>query len=143
MIEDEYSLRQRLGDSRRWVIKIGSALSTNEGVGLNHAAIETWSKQIVSLMSAGHQVVLVTSGSVAEGATRLGWKERPHSLPQLQAAAAIGQMGLVRGWDLAFEKSALQAAQVLLTHDDLSDRTRYLNARSTLSTTRVQISGTI
>jgi glutamate 5-kinase len=133
-MESEYSLRQRLGDSRRWVIKVGSALSTNDGVGLNHSAIETWSRQIVSLMSSGHQIVLVTSGSVAEGAIRLGWKERPHSLPQLQAAAAIGQMGLVRGWDLAFEKSALQAAQVLLTHDDLSDRTRYLNARSTLST---------
>ena len=134
MMEKEHSLRKRLGDSRRWVIKIGSALSTNEGVGLNHSAIETWSQQIVTLMSAGHQVVLVTSGSVAEGAIRLGWRERPHSLPQLQAAAAIGQMGLVRGWDLAFEKAALKAAQVLLTHDDLSDRTRYLNARSTLST---------
>jgi len=133
-MEDENNLRLQLGESRRWVIKIGTALSTNEGVGLNHAAIKRWSRQIVSLMSSGHQIILVTSGSVAEGANRLGWEKRPHSLPQLQAAAAVGQMGLVRGWDLAFEESGLQAAQILLTHDDLSDRTRYLNARSTLST---------
>lgn len=133
-MEDENVLRRHLGDSRRWVIKIGSALSTNEGVGLNHDAIKRWSRQIVSLITSGHQIVLVTSGSVAEGATRLGWEKRPHSLPQLQAAAAVGQMGLVRGWDLAFEESAFQAAQILLTHDDISDRTRYLNARSTLST---------
>ncbi len=127
-------LRRRLADSRRWVVKVGSALATREGVGLNLEAIESWARQMVALQQAGHQVVVVTSGSVAEGAARLGWTRRPHQLNQLQAAAAVGQMGLVRGWNQAYEKFGRRAAQVLLTHEDLSDRQRYLNARSTLWT---------
>ena len=131
---DPIELRASLSRARRWVVKIGSALTTNEGLGLNLPAIEGWAKQMVELRAGGRQIVLVTSGSVAEGAARLGWKQRPHALNQLQAAAAIGQMGLVRGWDQAYEKFGSRAAQVLLTHDDLSDRQRYLNSRSTLLT---------
>lgn len=127
-------LRKTLGQQRRWVVKIGSALATNDGVGLNLEAIESWARQIAALRAAGHEIVLVTSGSVAEGAARLGWRERPHELHQLQAAAAIGQMGLIRGWDTAFEQHGSRVAQILLTHEDLADRQRYLNARSTLWT---------
>ncbi|MEQ8662987.1 MAG: glutamate 5-kinase [Gammaproteobacteria bacterium] len=127
-------MRGRLARARRWVVKVGSALATRDGVGLNLAAIEDWAGQMVALQQAGHQVVVVTSGSVAEGAARLGWTRRPHQLNQLQAAAAVGQMGLVRGWNQAYEKFGRRAAQVLLTHEDLSDRQRYLNARSTLWT---------
>ena len=127
-------LRDGVAQARRWVVKIGSALATNQGLGLNLPAIEAWAQQMVELQSDGRQIVVVTSGAVAEGAARLGWKQRPHALPQLQAAAAIGQMGLVRAWDQAYEKFGRRAAQVLLTHDDLSDRQRYLNARSTLWT---------
>lgn len=126
--------RRRLARAPRWVVKVGSALATKSGVGLNLEAIEGWAAQLVALSARGHDVVVVTSGSVAEGAARLGWRERPHALNQLQAAAAIGQMGLVRGWDQAFEKHGSRAAQVLLTHEDLADRQRYLNARSTLWT---------
>jgi len=128
------TVRKQLAQSRRWVVKVGSALATNEGVGLNLSAIEDWARQMVQLKAAGHEIVVVTSGSVAEGAARLGWRERPHALNQLQAAAAIGQMGLVRGWDQAYEKFGSRAAQVLLTHEDLAERQRYLNARSTLWT---------
>ncbi len=131
---DADALREAVSHSRRWVVKIGSALATNQGLGLNLPAIDAWAGQMVELQRAGRQVVLVTSGSVAEGAARLGWKQRPKALNQLQAAAAIGQMGLVRGWDQAYEKFGSRAAQILLTHDDLSDRQRYLNARSTLWT---------
>lgn len=133
-VTDPQALRAAVTRARRWVVKIGSALATNQGVGLNLPAIEGWARQMVELQAAGRQLVVVTSGAVAEGAARLGWKQRPHALPQLQAAAAIGQMGLVRGWDQAYEKFGRRAAQVLLTHDDLSDRQRYLNARSTLWT---------
>jgi glutamate 5-kinase len=126
--------RKALGHARRWVIKIGSALATDRGLGLKSSAIEGWAAQMVELKRRGHEIVVVTSGSVAEGAARLGWSKRPHSLHQLQAAAAIGQMGLVRAWDLAYEKYGMRAAQVLLTHLDLADRQRYLNARSTLWT---------
>ena len=126
--------RAALKHARRWVVKIGSALATNQGVGLNLSAIQGWAGQIVKLARAGHEIVVVTSGSVAEGAVRLGWEKRPHAVNQLQAAAAIGQMGLMRGWDQAFEHFGSQAAQVLLTHDDLADRQRYLNSRSTLWT---------
>ena len=131
---DAQRLRDEVARARRWVVKIGSALATNEGVGLNLPAIEGWAEEMVELQAAGRQVAVVTSGAVAEGAARLGWKQRPHVLPELQAAAAIGQMGLVRGWDQAYEKFGRRAAQVLLTHDDLSDRQRYLNSRSTLWT---------
>jgi glutamate 5-kinase len=132
--DDISALRAGLGRAPRWVVKIGSALTTNQGLGLNSAAIEDWAAQMVELKRAGRDIVVVTSGSVAEGAARLGWKKRPHSLHQLQAAAAIGQMGLVRAWERAYEKYGMRAAQVLLTHLDLADRQRYLNARSTLWT---------
>ena len=121
---DAERLRDEVARARRWVVKIGSALATNEGVGLNLPAIEGWAEQMVELQAAGRQVAVVTSGAVAEGAARLGWKQRPHVLPELQAAAAIGQMGLVRGWDQAYEKFGRRAAQVLLTHDDVRDRRR-------------------
>lgn len=134
MQPDPEALRAALGRRPRWVVKVGSALATNDGVGLNLEAIESWAAQLVTLQRAGYQVAIVTSGSVAEGAVRLGWRERPHALNQLQAAAAVGQTGLVRGWDQACERHGSRAAQVLLTHDDLADRQRYLNARSTLWT---------
>ncbi|MGR8950313.1 MAG: glutamate 5-kinase [Gammaproteobacteria bacterium] len=123
-----------LSRAKRWVVKIGSALATSEGVGLNVEAIESWAAQMVTLKKQGQEIVLVTSGSVAEGAARLGWKSRPDSIHQLQAAAAVGQMGLVRAWESAYQKFGMHAAQVLLTHDDLSDRKRYLNSRTTLWT---------
>lgn len=126
--------RAQIGAARRWVVKLGTALATNDGVGLNLTAIDDWARQMVELRRRDKDVVVVTSGSVAEGAARLGWRRRPHALNQLQAAAAIGQMGLVRVWDQAFEKAGMRAAQVLLTHDDLADRQRYLNSRSTLWT---------
>ncbi len=130
----EAALRASLATGHRWVVKIGSALATNEGLGLNRRAIDQWARQVVELSGGGKDIVLVASGSVAEGAARLDWRERPHALNQLQAAAAVGQMGLVGAWDLAFEKFSRRAAQVLLTHEDLSNRERYLNARSTLLT---------
>lgn len=120
--------------TRRWVIKIGSALLTNNGQGLDCALMQQWVDQMVALREQGIEVLLVSSGAVAEGMTRLGWKSRPDSIHALQAAAAVGQMGLVQAWESRFQKHGLHTAQVLLTHDDLSDRTRYLNARSTLET---------
>ena len=134
MDAEEQGLRQRVADARRWVVKIGSALATRDGLGLNADAIDEWAEQLAALRRAGRDVVVVTSGAVAEGAARLGWKVRPHSLHQLQAAAAIGQMGLVRCWELAFKERGLLAAQILLTHDDIANRERYLNSRSTLWT---------
>lgn len=130
----EAQLRQAAADSRRWVVKIGSALATREGAGLNAEAIAEWAAQLAALRRAGRDVVVVTSGAVAEGAARLGWKERPHSLHQLQAAAAIGQMGLVRCWEMALKECGLLTAQILLTHEDIANRERYLNSRSTLWT---------
>ena len=127
-------IREKVVSARRWVVKIGSALATNQGVGLNTQAIEDWAAQMVALKQQGHEIVVVASGSVAEGAARLGWDVRPHSIHELQAAAAVGQMGLVRAWEHAYEKFGMLAAQVLLTHDDLADRGRYLNSRSTLRT---------
>jgi glutamate 5-kinase len=126
--------RKRLGQSRRWVVKIGSALLTDEGRGLARAAIEEWVAQMARLCENGVELVLVSSGAVAEGMARLGWSTRPHALYELQAAAAVGQMGLVQTYEAAFQKYGLKTAQVLLTHDDLSSRKRYLNARSTLRT---------
>ena len=117
---------------KRWVIKIGSALLTNNGQGLNHAAIADWAGQIAGLHASGKELILVSSGSVAEGMNRLGWAQRPDELFALQAAAAIGQMGLIQAYESAFQQHGLHTAQVLLTHDDLTSRTRYLNARSTL-----------
>ena len=124
----------KTADCQRWVIKIGSALLTNDGQGLDVDAIDSWVKQMAVLQKAGHEVLLVSSGAVAEGVTRLGWKKRPHALHELQAAAAVGQMGLVQAYESRFQKYGLHTAQVLLTHEDLSNRQRYLNARSTLST---------
>lgn len=126
--------RPKIAASRRWVIKIGSALTTKHGMGLNTEAIEDWAAQMVALKQRGHEIVVVTSGSIAEGAMRLGWDVRPHSIHELQAAAAVGQMGMVRAWERAYEKFDMRAAQVLLTHEDLANRRRYLNSRSTLRT---------
>ncbi len=126
--------RQALTQAKRIVIKIGSALLTNDGAGLNKAGIAGWVDQIAALKQQGLEVVLVSSGSVAEGMTRLGWKKRPKALHELQAAAAVGQMGLVQCYETNFARHNFTTAQVLLTHADLSNRTRYLNARSTLRT---------
>jgi glutamate 5-kinase len=124
--------RSQTTEARRWVVKIGSALITDEGRGLDHAAIADWGAQLAALRREGREVVLVSSGAVAEGMRRLGWGRRPHALHALQAAAAVGQMGLVQGWEACLQRHGLHTAQVLLTHDDLADRRRYLNARSTL-----------
>ncbi len=124
--------RTQLKNARRWVIKIGSALLTRDGAGLDLPAIQAWVDQIVVLLDQGMEVVLVSSGAVAEGMCRLGWKQRPHALHELQAAAAVGQMGLIQTWESCFARHGRQTAQILLTHDDLSNRERYLNARSTI-----------
>ena len=126
------SKRQKLTSARRWVIKIGSALLTDNGVGLNRDNIANWVQQIVHLRQQGMEILLVSSGAVAEGMCRLGWQQRPHALHAQQAAAAVGQMGLVQAWESGFSQYGLHTAQVLLTHDDLSNRQRYLNARSTI-----------
>ncbi|MHB1173578.1 MAG: glutamate 5-kinase [Sulfuriferula sp.] len=123
-----------LQSARRLVVKVGSALVTNDGRGLDHAALANWSAQIAQLTKMGKEVVLVSSGAVAEGMQRLGWKARPSAVHELQAAAAVGQMGLVQAYESSFRSHALHTAQILLTHDDLADRTRYLNALSTLRT---------
>lgn len=124
--------REDIKQSKRCVIKIGSALLTNDGSGLNKAGIATWAEQISTLRKSGVEVVLVSSGAVAEGMSRLGLTKRPESLHDLQAAAAVGQMGLIQSYESAFSKYNLHTAQVLLTHDDLSNRQRYLNARNTV-----------
>ncbi len=126
--------RNKLPDCRRVVIKIGSSLLTNNGQGLNLPAISGWVEQMSRLRQSGIEVILVSSGSVAEGMSRLGLKSRPDTLHELQAAASVGQMGLIRNFENNFQQHGLLTAQVLLTHDDLSDRNRYLNARSTLLT---------
>jgi glutamate 5-kinase len=123
-----------LNKARRLVIKVGSSLVTNEGQGLDRAALARWAQQIAALRLEGRQVVLVSSGAIAEGLQRLGWKRRPHALHELQAAAAVGQMGLIHVYESCFAEHGLITSQVLLTHEDLSDRKRYLNARSTLRT---------
>jgi len=119
--------------ARRWVIKIGSSLITNNGTGLDRAAIEHWVRQLVALQQSGIEVVLVSSGAVAEGVARLGLKSRPKEIHLQQAAAAVGQMGLIQTYETSFKQYGVHTAQVLLTHDDLSNRRRYLNARSTLA----------
>ena len=126
--------RHAIKTAKRWVIKIGSALLTDDGRGLDTAAIASWAAQMVELRKRGVELVLVSSGAVAEGMTRLGWSERPDSLHDLQAAAAVGQMGLVQAYESAFQRYDLHTAQILLGHDDISARDRYLNARATLST---------
>ena len=116
------------------VVKIGSSLLTNNGAGLDREAIAGWVAQIVALKRLNKQILLVSSGAIAEGLQRLGWKRRPHALHELQAAAAVGQMGLVQVYESCFREHGLATAQILLTHDDLAERKRYLNARSTLRT---------
>jgi len=124
--------KSAVASARRIVVKVGSSLVTNEGRGLDLAAVGEWAQQIAALHAAGRQVILVSSGAIAEGMARLGWARRPHAMHELQAAAAVGQMGLVQAYEVAFARHGLRTAQILLTHEDLADRKRYLNARSTI-----------
>jgi glutamate 5-kinase len=123
-----------LRDARRIVVKVGSSLVTNEGRGLDETAIGEWSRQLAALAAEGREVIMVSSGAIAEGMKRLGWTARPHEINELQAAAAVGQMGLAQMYESKLREHGLHSAQVLLTHADLADRERYLNARSTLVT---------
>jgi glutamate 5-kinase len=128
-----------LRDARRIVIKVGSSLVTDEGRGLDEAAIGEWCRQMAQLVAGvhgqpGREVIMVSSGAIAEGMKRLGWRTRPHEIHALQAAAAVGQMGLAQMYETKLRENGLCSAQVLLTHADLADRERYLNARSTLLT---------
>ncbi len=116
------------------IVKVGSSLVTAEGRGIDQAALAGWAQQIAYLHQMGKRVILVSSGAIAEGVKRLGWKSRPRALNELQAAAAVGQMRLAQAYEEAFEQYNIQTAQILLTHDDLSSRMRYLNAKSTLKT---------
>jgi glutamate 5-kinase len=120
--------------ARRIVVKVGSSLVTNEGRGLDEEAIGQWSEQLAALVQQGLELIMVSSGAVAEGMKRLGWSERPKEINELQAAAAVGQMGLVQMYESKLSACGVRSAQVLLTHADLADRERYLNARSTLLT---------
>ncbi len=124
--------RQSISQGKRWVIKLGSALMTADGAGLEHANIKLWSDQVLELISQGIEVVIVSSGAVAAGINILGWQQRPSELKDLQAAAAVGQKGLIQVWDQSFKPQGIHTAQVLLTHEDIVDRHRYLNARNTL-----------
>jgi glutamate 5-kinase len=126
--------RRRVTAARRWVVKIGSALLTNDGRGLARAAIADWVGQIAALQERGHEIVLVSSGAIAEGMARLNWAQRPRELHELQGAAAVGQMGLIEAYESCFQRYGRHTAQILLDHDDLSNRQRYLNARRTLTT---------
>jgi glutamate 5-kinase len=121
-----------LASAHRIVVKIGSSLLTNAGAGLDRGAIADWARQVAQLRARGIEVLIVSSGAIAEGMKRLGWTKRPRAVSELQAAAAVGQMGLVQMWESCFAEQSLHTAQVLLTHEDLGDRQRYLNARTTL-----------
>jgi glutamate 5-kinase len=121
-----------LREARRIVVKVGSSLVTNEGRGLDEGAIGEWSRQLAALAGQGREVIMVSSGAIAEGMKRLGWTSRPSELDKLQAAAAVGQMGLAQMYETKLREQGMGSAQVLLTHADLADRERYLNARSTL-----------
>jgi glutamate 5-kinase len=123
-----------LRDARRIVVKVGSSLVTNEGRGLDEQAIGQWSQELAALVQQGRELIMVSSGAVAEGMKRLGWTSRPREIHELQAAAAVGQMGLVQMYETKLRECGVGSAQVLLTHADLADRERYLNARSTLLT---------
>lgn len=123
-----------LRQARRIVVKVGSSLVTNEGRGLDEQAIGQWSEQLSALVKDGREVIMVSSGAIAEGMKRLGWATRPKVINELQAAAAVGQMGLVQMYETKLREQGIGSAQVLLTHADLADRERYLNARSTLLT---------
>ncbi|BBU28421.1 glutamate 5-kinase [Burkholderia sp. THE68] len=127
-------MRSVIAAAKRIVVKVGSSLVTNDGRGLDHAAISRWAAQIAALREQGKEVVLVSSGAIAEGVHRLGWTKRPREIDELQAAAAVGQMGLAQVYESSFGAHGIRTAQILLTHADLADRERYLNARSTLLT---------
>lgn len=134
MADKEVVTREVVKKAKRWVVKIGSALLTDDGKGLDRESIASWVEQVVALLEQGNEVVLVSSGAVAEGMSRLGWSNRPSSIHELQAAAAVGQMGLVQAYEFQFQQYDRHTAQVLLDHDDISNRERYLNARNTLQT---------
>lgn len=123
-----------LAQARRIVVKVGSSLVTNEGRGVDAEAIGNWARQLAVLAREGRELVMVSSGAIAEGMKRLGWSARPKEIQELQAAAAVGQMGLAQMYETRLSEQGLHSAQVLLTHADLADRERYLNARSTLLT---------
>ena len=126
--------QQNLSNIRTLVVKVGSSLVTAGGKGIDQAALDRWAAQIAELGKQGVQTVLVSSGAIAEGIKRLGWSKRPTAINELQAAAAVGQTGIAQAYETAFAPHGIRTAQILLTHDDLSNRTRYLNARSTLQT---------
>jgi len=126
------SKRQQVSQTKRWVIKVGSSLVTNEGRGLDQQAISNLASQLAALVDSGKEIILVSSGAIAEGMSRLKWNKRPHAVYELQAAAAVGQMGLIQAYESCLQNHSLHSAQVLLTHEDLQDRKRYLNARTTL-----------
>lgn len=130
----ESTQHRRFAGAKRWVIKVGSALLTRDGQGLDEALIQTLTEQMAALRTAGIELVLVSSGAVAAGMLRLGWEQRPSAVHELQAAAAVGQMGLVQRYESGFQAFDLHTAQILLVHDDVSARDRYLNARATLNT---------
>lgn len=123
-----------LEQAKRLVVKVGSSLVTDQGRGLDLTALSRWAGQVAEVKRRGREIVLVSSGAIAAGMQRLGWERRPHALHDLQAAAAVGQMGLIQAYETCFRKHGLMASQILLTHEDLADRKRYLNARSTLRT---------
>ena len=127
-------MRQKISQARRLVVKVGSALVTNNGAGLAIDFLAELARQIALLRESGHEVLLVSSGAIAAGMQRLAWTTRPHAMHELQAAAAVGQMGLAQAYETCFTQYGLKTAQILLTHEDLTDRLRYLNARSTLTT---------
>ncbi len=127
-------MKRAVADARTLVVKVGSSLVTDEGRGLDAAAIARWAGQVARLRAIGKHVIVVSSGAIAEGMKRLGWQRRPHALNELQAAAAVGQMGLAQCYESCFREHGIATAQVLLTHDDMADRRRYLNARSALRT---------
>lgn len=126
--------RQTINSAKRLIIKVGSALLTNDGAGIDRAAIDAWVEQIAALLSQGKEVVLVSSGAVAEGLVRLGLDARPQSIHMLQSAAAVGQMGLIQTYESSFRRFERQTAQILLDHDDMANRERYLNARGVMQT---------
>ncbi|BDX20872.1 hypothetical protein TUM22923_01930 [Polynucleobacter sp. TUM22923] len=130
----KFTFNMDIQKPQRIVVKVGSSLVTNNGEGLDHAAIAKWAEQIATLLGAGHEVLMVSSGAIAEGMQRLGWTKRPQDIHQLQAAAAVGQMGLVQVYESCFARFNLRSAQVLLTNADLADAERNANAKATLET---------
>ena len=126
--------RDKIREARRWVVKLGSALLTNQGCGLRTESLHNWVQQVMSLRQNNCEVVIVSSGAIAEGVTRLGLNRRPRTIHELQAAAAVGQMGMIQAYESCFQKYGVHTAQILLTHEDIAGRQRYLNARSSLNT---------